>query len=458
MKIKNRIEWNLLIVKKSSEDKPASTESLLNGAIFARKSLSSSSENVQSMIIKVLDDIVVRVSESENSEQLNNKNLNKKAEKKSNRKRSKNVKKNQQQQKKNADNNETKIEIEEKKENEMTKRNVSKIELKSKSALLVDELKEVKNDLEQKEGMISDNQKNINKTIKAESISIQLTEQLSEDKQDQYMDDEQLNRKTISPEQYDCLLDCYRDPSYWQQSAIIETEHNNISVCEKLIVQSMPNISYPNRSKLSQQVNSGLSILHSRSPSQVNISEVEKQRAFSDYGHCNELLCKIHARSRIARQLRKKSRRGSKQFTLPSGYKVAYSSTNAQRSFKFNKTKHHYQPPVQFQRSLSCSVAVLNSLSLPAKKHRKRRRDSSESSAAKKSLHGSTKRPKLNYRQVFTLIVLATLAFASQCSMSIIAPYFPLESSKKGVSESISGLVFSVHAFTVMVCSPLIGK
>lgn len=199
-----------------------------------------------------------------------------------------------------------------------------------------------------------------------------------------------------------------------------------MSKCEKLIVQSMPNMTNSNHLKVHNQTNFGLSILDSRSPSHNDVSEIEKQ-----------FYSKIHARSRIAKHIRKKNRyenrressnsKQFKEFTLPSGFKVAYSSQNAQnRSYKFNKNKHHYQPPVQFQRSLSCSVAVLNSLSLPSKKYSKRRRDSSESSSTKKPLLGSHKRPKLNLNQILTLICLASLAFVGQCSMSIIAPFFPL--------------------------------
>lgn len=380
--------------QKSSEDKSA--RSSLNDALLANQSQStSSSENVQSMIIRVLDDIVGRVSDNAEDQRLPKK-LDKKVEKKSKRKR--NVKKSQQ-----------------KEENSTQKAK--------------DE--EVKSD-QQEAGPVLDDQTRSaqiddQRPAKPESVSIQLAEvgRSGVDQitllDDQYIDDEELmNRQsTASPEQYGSLLDYFRDPNYWQQSAVIETDHNSVPVCEKLIVQSMPNMTTnPSGLKLNQQVNPGLlSVLASRSPSQVDISEVEKQAcsAFSDYGHCNELLCKIHARSRIARQLRKKSRRESKQFTLPSGYKVAYTSTSAQnRSYKFNKSKHHYQPPVQFQRSLSCSVAVLNSLSVPAKKHSKRR-DSTDS--AKKPVFGSHKRPKLNFHQILTLIVLASLAFASQCSM-----------------------------------------
>lgn len=50
-----------------------------------------------------------------------------------------------------------------------------------------------------------------------------------------------------------------------------------------------------------------------------------------------------------------------------------------------------------------------------------------------------------------------SLSFLTRPNQSIIAPFYPLEAAKKGVTESISGLVFSIHAFTVMVASPLIG-
>lgn len=360
------------------------------------------------MIIKVLDDIVGRVSESDNpeNERKLQKKANKKAEKRSKRKR--NAKKSQQPKEESSAKNDEEVKSD--------PQDVSAVDDQSKPSA---ELQADDRPVEKREASVS---------IQLEEAGPSGVGQMVLD--DQYMDDELLNRRNMSPEQYGSLLDYFRDPNYWQQSAVIETEHNNVPVCEKLIVQSMPEMSSnPNQLKLNQQVNPGLlSVLASRSPSQVDIAEVEKQRgAFSDYGHCNELLCKIHARSRIARQLRKKSRRESKQFTLPSGYKVAYTSTNAQhRSYKFNKNKHHYQPPVQFQRSLSCSVAVLNSLSLPAKKHSKRR-DSTDS--AKKPLFGSHKRPKLNFHQILTLVVLASLAFASQCSMVRLSFRLDLDSN-----------------------------
>lgn len=416
--------------RKSSEDQRASSDSLLKDAIFDKQSQSaSSSDDVQSMIIKVLDDIVVRVSESDRDDHSEKRSTERQIEQKSDGKRSKrnrNARKKIQQKASQAE----QVHADENKED----KNEGKDEHDG------DQPNETNND-ESKDGDQNDESSDQHDESNDESKNIeQAVIRIDEDTMNkssderhpsfegEYMDDdEMLNRQNMSPDDYNYLLNYFRDVNYWQQSAVIETDHNNVPVCEKL-VQSMPIITHQLKQK--RQANfAGLSVLASRSPSQVDVSEVEKQRAaFSDYGHCNELLCKIHARSRIARQLRRKSRRESKQFTLPSGYKVAYTSTNAHnRSYKFNKSKHHYQPPVQFQRSLSCSVAVLNSLSLPASKHRsKRHRDSSESSSSKKPLLGTHKKPKLNFHQILTLICLASLAFASQCSMSIIAPFFPL--------------------------------
>nr|XP_027198550.1 uncharacterized protein LOC113792803 [Dermatophagoides pteronyssinus] len=58
--------------------------------------------------------------------------------------------------------------------------------------------------------------------------------------------------------------------------------------------------------------------------------------------------------------------------------------------------------------------------------------------------------------QHLVLICLAFISFTSMLAMAIIAPFFPTESAKKGMRESINGLVFSVYAFVFMICSPII--
>ncbi|KAI7686519.1 MFS-type transporter SLC18B1 [Sarcoptes scabiei] len=54
------------------------------------------------------------------------------------------------------------------------------------------------------------------------------------------------------------------------------------------------------------------------------------------------------------------------------------------------------------------------------------------------------------------LICLAFISFTAMLAMAIIAPFFPTESAKKGMRESVNGLVFSVYAMVFMICSPII--
>lgn len=61
-----------------------------------------------------------------------------------------------------------------------------------------------------------------------------------------------------------------------------------------------------------------------------------------------------------------------------------------------------------------------------------------------------------NENQNTLLICLSFISFTSMLAMAIIAPFFPTESAKKGMRESINGLVFSVYAFVYMIFSPLI--
>ena len=42
--------------------------------------------------------------------------------------------------------------------------------------------------------------------------------------------------------------------------------------------------------------------------------------------------------------------------------------------------------------------------------------------------------------------------------MSIMAPFFPNEASNKGMSETVSGFVFSFYALIVMISSPILGS
>ncbi|KAF4521169.1 hypothetical protein B566_EDAN011619 [Ephemera danica] len=60
--------------------------------------------------------------------------------------------------------------------------------------------------------------------------------------------------------------------------------------------------------------------------------------------------------------------------------------------------------------------------------------------------------------QKLVFLSLALVDFVSFCSMSIMAPFFPKEASSKGMSNTVSGLVFSFYAFVMFISSPLFGK
>ncbi|GAB6030220.1 hypothetical protein CHUAL_005895 [Chamberlinius hualienensis] len=68
------------------------------------------------------------------------------------------------------------------------------------------------------------------------------------------------------------------------------------------------------------------------------------------------------------------------------------------------------------------------------------------------------KKTSYTRRQNLTLICLALINFGSYLSMSIIAPFFPVEAELKGMSMSVTGYVFSVYALVMFAVSPIIGK
>ena len=60
--------------------------------------------------------------------------------------------------------------------------------------------------------------------------------------------------------------------------------------------------------------------------------------------------------------------------------------------------------------------------------------------------------------QKLTLVCLSIVSFTSMLAMALIAPFFPLEASKKGMRETVYGFVFSVYALVIMIMSPIAGK
>lgn len=70
------------------------------------------------------------------------------------------------------------------------------------------------------------------------------------------------------------------------------------------------------------------------------------------------------------------------------------------------------------------------------------------------------KEPKVSYTryQKWVLVCISCVCFMSYLLMAILAPFFPSEAARKGMSTTLSGLTFSVYALVIMVSSPVFGK
>ncbi|XP_067013880.2 MFS-type transporter SLC18B1 [Anabrus simplex] len=60
--------------------------------------------------------------------------------------------------------------------------------------------------------------------------------------------------------------------------------------------------------------------------------------------------------------------------------------------------------------------------------------------------------------QKLALTSLCLVDFISFCSMSVMAPFFPKEASQKGMTDTVSGFVFSFYALIMFLSSPVFGK
>lgn len=61
-------------------------------------------------------------------------------------------------------------------------------------------------------------------------------------------------------------------------------------------------------------------------------------------------------------------------------------------------------------------------------------------------------------KDLLVIISMAMILFFGLCAFSVIAPFFTLEGKKKGVSTSVTGLIFAVYPLVVFILSPFIGK
>ncbi|XP_067224011.1 MFS-type transporter SLC18B1 isoform X3 [Chanodichthys erythropterus] len=65
---------------------------------------------------------------------------------------------------------------------------------------------------------------------------------------------------------------------------------------------------------------------------------------------------------------------------------------------------------------------------------------------------------KMSRQQILTLISMASINFSSMICYSILGPFFPNEAKKKGVSQSMIGLIFGIYALCTLVGSLILGK
>ncbi|XP_062864016.1 MFS-type transporter SLC18B1-like [Trichomycterus rosablanca] len=65
---------------------------------------------------------------------------------------------------------------------------------------------------------------------------------------------------------------------------------------------------------------------------------------------------------------------------------------------------------------------------------------------------------KMSRKQILTLIAMASINFSSMICYSILAPFFPPEAEKKGVSQAVIGLIFGCYALCTLVGSLILGK
>uniref|UniRef100_A0A3B3Q491 Solute carrier family 18 member B1 n=1 Tax=Paramormyrops kingsleyae TaxID=1676925 RepID=A0A3B3Q491_9TELE len=65
---------------------------------------------------------------------------------------------------------------------------------------------------------------------------------------------------------------------------------------------------------------------------------------------------------------------------------------------------------------------------------------------------------RMSKQQIFTLISMASVNFSSMICYSILGPFFPNEAKKKGVSQTIIGLIFGCYAIFNLTASLILGK
>jgi uncharacterized protein YhhL (DUF1145 family) len=71
----------------------------------------------------------------------------------------------------------------------------------------------------------------------------------------------------------------------------------------------------------------------------------------------------------------------------------------------------------------------------------------------------TTKKPsRLTKIQLMILFILIFDAFMGAAYYLLLAPFFPAEAIKKGISQTQVGIIFGVFEFIILILSPVFGK
>ena len=85
-----------------------------------------------------------------------------------------------------------------------------------------------------------------------------------------------------------------------------------------------------------------------------------------------------------------------------------------------------------------------------------RRDEAEETSEPKMVLFG--KQFDITRKQFTVVSLLSMFYLLSNAYYSLLAPFFPSESLKKGINQTQIGIIFGVYELVVLVLSPIFGK
>ena len=158
-------------------------------------------------------------------------------------------------------------------------------------------------------------------------------------------------------------------------------------------------------------------------------SNFNKSFSFNNFNHFRKYSVDNVGISASTRYLSQRKQL-AKAYVSSSSLKLTRSVYNKKSNQPFDK---NYVDKPSFDRQISSSKSELSTLG-----------DHSQKSFTK--------------LQKLTLLCILTVSFCSYCSCSILAPFFPLKASQKGLTETQAGFIFSVFAFISVIFSPFLGN